>query len=385
MAASPLCVVRVDGVAFARFAEADRARVRGAMDEAAGCVVRELGAVAAVGFADEYSFAFPQGSASPSRVASHFTAAFAVAWARAADSELRAPPVFEAFVELDGAGEAEVRRCLAARARDDATVLLRDGSRREGGAADGIELPPAVAAPPAGDINFVYSADEVRRFGAALFRGGGDRLVLFAAARNKYGKTRGKAVKQNNSMRRTEILAGNLLGELHGMGGPAGTYTYDDGTPLEQDCMAVYVTVNARDVAVARREIHLKLAEMAYRRGGDEASLTGMVCSALMKGAAARKRWATIDVDEPAKSLAPILESCQRAGTPVDLTVVTRGGYHLLFDIERMSTAQKRAFFGAHVARTCRELGETLDTDMPCAVPGTLQGGHRVRFFEGPP
>lgn len=229
--------------------------------------------------------------------------------------------------------------------------------------------------------SFVYDRSQLERFASLVFNPN-DRVVLFVSARRKYGQ-QGKA-RGCMSMNRQELLAGELHSRVCRASAVPGAYECDDGAPITREQMACYLCVNARDPAKARRELHGRLTDLAYAPPRSEPFMAAIGVGALMKPASAFKRWVTIDVDEPDQSLRPILAACEAHGVRVDLSVRSRGGYHLLFDLNRMQGEEKRALF-TRVAAVCKELGETLDTDMPCPVPGTLQGGRRVTFCRGPP
>ena len=229
--------------------------------------------------------------------------------------------------------------------------------------------------------SFVCDSTMLEAFAARVFRPA-DRVVLFVSARRKYGML--KKARGAMSMNRQELRASELHSRVCRASAVPGAYVCDDGTPITRDQMACYVCINARDPARARRYLHEQLVATAYAPPHSEPFMAALGVSALMKPGAALKRWVTIDVDDPNRTLAGIVEACAKHEVRVDYTVETRGGYHLLFDLLRMSGREKKAFF-TQVAEICKQYGETVDTDMPCPVPGTLQGGRRVVFYAGPP
>jgi len=230
---------------------------------------------------------------------------------------------------------------------------------------------------------FVADAEQLQAFGR-LVLGDESKVIAFASVRKKYhpDKKLPSKMKSGSSFYRHETSGGDLLRTATRMCGTEGMYPMDDGTPAEPEWMALYVTVNARDPVKAAKSLAVEITHTVFETGAYPYScLSAKAIGHLMKPENAVKRWVTIDIDDVEKNYATIKNMLDMYHLVPAYTVTTRGGYHLLFDLNAMTGANKAYFFN-QVKPNCPE---TIDTDMACPIPGTMQGGHLVTFCPGFP
>lgn len=230
---------------------------------------------------------------------------------------------------------------------------------------------------------FLVDPEKVKDFAGRVL-GNSSKVVAFASVRKKYHPNRKLPSKMTSgsSFYRHETSGGDLLRTIHRMSGPEGMYPLDNGTPAELDWMALYVTVNGRDAVKAAKSYTLEVTKSMFETGKYTVKhLTSKVIGHLMKPENAIQRWTTIDIDDVEKNYTLIKSLLDKYSLVPAYTVTTRGGYHLLFDMYDMSRDNKRDLF-KYVREECPE---TIETDMPCPIPGTLQGGKEVIFCSGFP
>lgn len=234
--------------------------------------------------------------------------------------------------------------------------------------------------------SFVYDEDEARRFVEAVYDpDDGDPVVMFVSVRNKYGAANchRKATCFSRAAVSPSGSPSGMMRQIRRYEAASGAYTDRNGEPVDQQHMVIYTTVNTRSRRKTREAIHRTLVDLSYNPPDVEPKIDGLALSVMMKPENGNKRWVTIDIDDPSRAGA-VRELLLKHDVPAAYTVVTRGGFHVLIDLKDMTGPTKKNLF-KHVAAGMKKIGDTVSTDMPCPVPGTLQAGHRVTMVRGFP
>jgi len=202
------------------------------------------------------------------------------------------------------------------------------------------------------------------------------------AARKKYAPT----VKVRKGYFRREVIScatpAKYLRTLRLYEVAQGLYVDDVDQPLPPESLSVYTSVNARDFRRSLKTLFDKCADYAFQPTQDF-SLVSAAKTAVQKSGCAIKSFVTLDLDVPKEAPAVVAFLAERK-IPVAFTVQTRGGFHLLIDLLVLSGEQKRVVY-RDVPKTFSRQSVSVDNDMMCPVPGTMQGGHEVTFHAGPP
>ena len=156
---------------------------------------------------------------------------------------------------------------------------------------------------------------------------------------------------------------------------PIGAYTNKDGSPVHQDALAVYVTVNPRSFMKAQILLLKKLVDTIP---GNLINMNpkSMAMSALQK---AKSRTVYVDFDFDGVDFSEY-ENTINAIVDIDAYEVlcTRGGFHLLVDPMKVRTRLRKTWY-----RTISSLhGCDVSGDVIIPIAGCCQGGFTPWLFK---
>ncbi|NSL87548.1 hypothetical protein ECE50_011935 [Chitinophaga sp. Mgbs1] len=152
----------------------------------------------------------------------------------------------------------------------------------------------------------------------------------------------------------------------------AGTYRHN-GQPVPQEALALYISINPRDLWKATFASLVTFAEN-IRQQQLTKNPHQEVMSEIQKSCS-NKYYMDIDVDrkDPA-----ILETISSYINPSCLTILeTRGGYHVLIELAAIDPSVKKTWYRQITALP--DVDQSGDNLIP--VPGCVQGGF-VPFFK---
>jgi hypothetical protein len=154
---------------------------------------------------------------------------------------------------------------------------------------------------------------------------------------------------------------------------PDGTYTNKDGSPVNADSLALYVTVNPRSFALAQRLLLKKLADTVADNGCNM-NPASMAMSAIQK---AKSRTVYVDFDFDDMHYEEFLHMPKMLNHESYSILDTRSGFHLLVDPSRVEDRFKRTWHRSLTSISqCDVTGDNL-----IPVAGCTQGGFMPRLL----
>jgi hypothetical protein len=249
----------------------------------------------------------------------------------------------------------------------------------------------------------IWSEDELLKFIALIMPELTEEEVYFfsLSCRQKWIKLNGidiTAVRKGSSEmfeRRIVREKKNTLRTIRKYECNDGAYTFDDGTPMPIEGMAIYYNINPSNMVKATSEFGQKfirsLAEVALGQGSSLDYIKHMdreILSCLHRSQGT-KHYLDIDVDMKKGikytvrghvTVSRVLEELRNKGVKFFL-IDTRSGYHILMKKETVKFD--------YISWLKKELEENRDMfddlmtnhNRMIPVPGTLQGGHEVKII----
>lgn len=154
-----------------------------------------------------------------------------------------------------------------------------------------------------------------------------------------------------------------------------GMYTNKDGTPVHQNALALYVSVNPRSFAVAQTQLLKKLADTVT----SDARIMNPAALAMSTIQKAKSRTVYVDFDFDGVSFNEWMKLFLTDKINHDAYTVleTRGGFHLLVEPTKVSDEFKNTWYKALTAiPQCDVAGDNL-----VPVAGCAQGGFVPRLL----
>jgi hypothetical protein len=169
-----------------------------------------------------------------------------------------------------------------------------------------------------------------------------------------------------------------LVERLRQLEVPAGAYRHKD-EPVSQECLAVYITVNPRDMKKAAVNTMVALAH-GIRDNQPLLSPHKEALSEIQK-AKSRTCYIDFDVDCDTEDVARLQETIAGYVNADAVTSIrTRGGFHCLVDPAKVAEHFKKTFY-QNIAKL-PEVDKSGDQLVP--IPGCCQGGFTPYFMELP-
>lgn len=254
--------------------------------------------------------------------------------------------------------------------------------------------------------NLVWDSDSVQEFAEIFFAGMDkepyDVQLTYLACRRKYNI----AVRhQNHCFGRAIVRCEEpyLFYELvRKYEVPMDAYNSEE--PLPNDAMVIYCTLNPRHTLKAWSVLNIEVTKLMV----DSALTCGEPSDKLKKidslyknalhVSRSKKKYFELDVDTKDPSVVKKIEDFLETNDLVNdkiCTIETHGGYHIVFDTDVLGKdgrckIHKEFTKPEYKERTTNINGNAIYRDLVeissdpcCPIPGTIQGGFKVRFIIG--
>lgn len=194
-------------------------------------------------------------------------------------------------------------------------------------------------------------------------------------ARSKYTKGIAELSADKAQLKRGVSDKARLMQKLRQLEIAVGGYELK-GKPVPQEALAVYITVNPRDMKKATANTLIALATSMRDQTGDMNPHSESLSQ--IQKAKGRTCYIDFDIDESDETrLAEISNEIRGYVNEDAITLVrTRGGLHCLIDPQKVQLEYKKSFFQKISA--IPEIDQTGDQLIP--VPGCYQGGFTPHF-----
>lgn len=218
--------------------------------------------------------------------------------------------------------------------------------------------------------DLIYDEEQVKRFAKLIDTENGIHEV-FIMARKKYNET----IENNKSGFMSPKYfygrdAEDYLRIVRSYEKPIGSYTSKTGVPYPDDSLVLYSTTNSRSGKKAANKFMREIVDSLFGENQDSDlfnTLDKRLHSCIMSSKD-KTKFVTIDIDDKSdyKEVEDYLKSIE---VVPEATIETRGGYHVLLPVSKTLNLVFEKFSKKHT------MG-----DVSCPIPGTLQGGFKVRF-----
>ena len=248
----------------------------------------------------------------------------------------------------------------------------------------------------------IYDSNQVEQF-QKLFCTTVDTYhgyILYLAARRKYdGRQKHNTSTCFNRQIISPHLCGNLVQYIQRYEVPYGVYTNLDGTIVEQNALVVYFCLNPRNMLKGFNAMCKKINDktemiLFSETKQDFSNLIGDLKSCI-HSAPSMKLYFELDIDTKDKNIVKdIVSVVSKVKKHIVCTIETRGGYHVIFNNLSVPKDEKselwKTFSQPNFMFTSTDFNGLKITkkyvdvrsDASPPVPGTLQGGFRVKFVE---
>jgi hypothetical protein len=169
---------------------------------------------------------------------------------------------------------------------------------------------------------------------------------------------------------------------------PYGAYVDRKGNNLPEDVLALYMSVNPRSAIKGTKELIKDLTEECFLQTHRDVYVGNLVSRAKTKiqKNPSRKLIADIDIDIKDENVLNAFRKLVNDHDSEVATIETRGGYHILVDIQIMAEVNSKWF--VDITNLARTFNDSVDkdvvefkTDTLCPIVGTMQGGFLVKFI----
>ena len=167
---------------------------------------------------------------------------------------------------------------------------------------------------------------------------------------------------------------------------PVGAFVDRNGVSLPEDVLSLYMSVNPRCAIKGTRELMSELNRQCFLPTSDEVFVGNIVSRAktMVQKNASRKDYADIDIDVKDESVLHRFRTLVQDWGSEVCTIETRGGFHILTDIEKMTKASDKWYM--EISNLTKEYivdgKETVEfkTDTLVPIVGSRQGGFVVKL-----
>lgn len=201
-------------------------------------------------------------------------------------------------------------------------------------------------------------------------------ISLFS--RKKYEVDTSGLTADKNQLARTTASKDRIVQKIRQMEVAYGAYTKPDGTPIEQETLAVYISPNPRCLHKASlnyaKDMMSRLAQNQPVGNPRAKSMNAI------QNSCNNKVYFDVDIDE--KDYGLVEDVINFTGDADNIIVETRGGYHVLVNTSTIPDRPKKTWYQAvHTLLRNNTLGE-LNGDGLVPVPGTMQGGFSPKLIK---
>lgn len=243
--------------------------------------------------------------------------------------------------------------------------------------------------------NLIYSKSEIQKFFSKLPILTTDEIysaVLFCRKKYATDEQRQSLKFGDNAAFDRKLVKGNdpdkFYNTLQRYNIPLGAYTDPNGNEIPENVLALYMTTNPRCCKKATKELVHEIIEGNFQNNYDFTSVESQFKNKIQKFAS-RKVLVDIDIDTKENNiLGNVLTTIEGIGVKPTMVIETKNGYHVLVNIEELSSAEKNWYriFQTDICvywqnKLHKETIVEIKTDTMCPIPGTLQGGFEVKIL----
>ena len=199
-----------------------------------------------------------------------------------------------------------------------------------------------------------------------------DRTIVSASKRDRDNKLQSKVYRA--------ILKYNT---------PIGTWVDRNGVDLPEDLLSLYISINPRCAVKGTRELISSINRDCFLPTTSEEPFVGNLVSrakTMLQKNVSRKLIADIDIDIKDENVLKVFRDLVQGWDSEVCSIETRGGYHILTDINKMSEANKKwhPIISKLADEYKDEEGKSLvefKTDTLCPIVGSKQAGFTVKII----
>lgn len=192
-------------------------------------------------------------------------------------------------------------------------------------------------------------------------------------ARSKYCKGITHIGSDKQQVRRIITKKEYLFEKIQQLECPVGSYK-QNGNDIPQEALALYITVNPRDLMKAGINSFKKLAEIVVAKKYNGYNPYQLMMSEIQK-AVSRKIYYDLDFDE-ANMVSTVAELNKYINHDCYRVLKTRGGFHILIELSKVDKKYSKSWY----KRVTKLAGCDLKSDNMIPVCGTHQGGFTPYF-----
>ena len=245
----------------------------------------------------------------------------------------------------------------------------------------------------------IHDLDQIRKFERMFYAPSTDStFVIYLAARKKYDprmrKSSGLACFCRKKLHYVNPYSpARLEYDVQSYMVPMGTYRISlrgEGDEVEEEIrtesMAVYASLNPRDTAKAAAKLFGTMStELTLQASGSGNLQTFARAAAKHMNHLCKygtRNFIGIDLDTKDQETYSQVIADLKARVTIHAVIETRGGYHIILaksELDKASQVDKQFIY---TVLKEREGIDKVSNDLFSPIPGTYQGGHRVRFVD---
>lgn len=200
-------------------------------------------------------------------------------------------------------------------------------------------------------------------------------------ARNKYCKETAHIKQDKQQLKRFTCNKKNLFNKLQQLEVKYGAYTLDNGSPIPQEALAVYIGLNPRSLERATKMAAFHFMSLAFEKYSGynpHQEILSIIAGKKVRGynggsVISHKKFYDFDFDT--LSWEEIQFKLNQIPFAEAIWVLqTRGGYHLLVDLENIDEKYQKSWFNAFTKVFSGAI-DNKGTDTLIPIPGCYQGG----------
>jgi len=231
---------------------------------------------------------------------------------------------------------------------------------------------------PPTHYSLIWDEEQIRHYEEQVFHYGDasvKKFILCMGVRSKYCSS----VKMKKCFFKRQLFCNtnsqSLVDALRSYEIPIGAYKDDNQQPIPTTALVLYASVNPRDTRKAAKATASYVLEELYNNNRSTFSLDSKFKTEAQK-AALCKPFLTVDLDCKDLLSSVKTELDLLNFPPHKFVVETRGGYHIHYETSKLD--KKRMNFLFQNLNKRENIDVLVDTF--CPIPGTIQGGFKVRF-----
>jgi hypothetical protein len=248
----------------------------------------------------------------------------------------------------------------------------------------------------------IHDLDQIRKFERMFYAPSTDStFVIYLAARKKYDPRMRKSTGRSCFCRKklhyvNPYSPARLEYDVQSYMVPMGTYRISlrgEGDEVEEEIrtesMAVYASLNPRDTAKAAAELFntmsTQLTQLTVQASGSGDMHTFARKAARHMNHLCKygtRNFIGIDLDTKDQETVSQVIADLKARVTIHAVIETRGGYHIILaksELDKASQVDKQFIYTVLKERAGVD---KVSNDLFSPIPGTYQGGHRVRFVD---